>query len=90
MALNLSAQSAAMGAATFAGGLIISRDAQELVPYFWVNAMLGAVAATLGLRLLDRLKPKRVVKPGRLRQSKEISGFSRADGGNSLLRILLA
>ena len=55
MALNSSVQSAAMGSATFVGGLVISRDAQGLVQYFWVNAMIGAVATVLGVLLVGRL-----------------------------------
>ena len=55
MALNSSVQSAAMGAATFVGGLVISRDAQGLVQNFWVNAMIGAVATVLTLVLAKRL-----------------------------------
>ena len=55
MALNSSIQSAAMGLATFVGGLVISRDAQGLVQYFWVNAALGMVATGLSLMLVGRL-----------------------------------
>lgn len=56
MALNSSVQSAAMGVAAFAGGLIISRDAQGLVQHFWVNALLGVVASVLSVLLVGRLK----------------------------------
>ena len=55
MALNSSIQSAAMGLATFVGGLVISRDAQGLVQYFWVNALLGMIATGLSLFLVGRL-----------------------------------
>ena len=55
MALNSSVQSAAMGAATFVGGLVISRDAQGLVQYFWINALIGAVATVLSILLVSRL-----------------------------------
>ena len=55
MALNSSIQSAAMGLATFVGGLVISRDAQGLVQYFWVNALLGMIATGLSLLLVGRL-----------------------------------
>ena len=55
MALNSSIQSAAMGLATFVGGLVISRDAQGLVQYFWVNALLGMLATGLSLLLVGRL-----------------------------------
>jgi predicted MFS family arabinose efflux permease len=55
MALNSSVQSAAMGLATFVGGLVISRDAQGLVQYFWVNALIAAVATLLSVLLVSRL-----------------------------------
>ncbi len=55
MALNSSVQSAAMGLATFVGGLVISRDAQGLVQHFWVNALIGAVATVLSVLLVNRL-----------------------------------
>jgi predicted MFS family arabinose efflux permease len=55
MALNSSVQSAAMGLASFVGGLVISRDAQGLVQYFWVNALIGAVATVLSVLLVSRL-----------------------------------
>ena len=55
MALNSSVQSAAMGAATFVGGLVISRDAQGLVQNFWVSAVIGLVATALTLILAKRL-----------------------------------
>ncbi len=56
MALNSSVQSAAMGVASFIGGLVISRDAQGLVQNFWVSALLGAAASVLALLLASRLK----------------------------------
>lgn len=55
MALNSSVQSAAMGSATFVGGLVISRDAQGLVQHFWVNATIGAAATLLSVLLVSRL-----------------------------------
>ncbi len=55
MALNSAMQSAAMGLATFVGGLVISRDAQGLVQYFWVNALIGGVATVLSVLLVGRL-----------------------------------
>ena len=55
MALNSAVQSAAMGLATFVGGLVISRDAQGLVQYFWVNALIGGVATLLSVLLVSRL-----------------------------------
>ena len=56
MALNSSVQSAAMGVASFVGGLVISRDAQGMVHYFWVNALIGMIASCLGLMLVRHLK----------------------------------
>ena len=55
MALNSSVQSAAMGLASFVGGLVISRDAQGLVQYFWVNALIGSIATVLGVLLVNKL-----------------------------------
>jgi predicted MFS family arabinose efflux permease len=55
MALNSSVQSAAMGAAAFVGGLIISRDAQGLVQHYWGNALVGVVATVLSLMLVRKL-----------------------------------
>ena len=64
MALYSSVQSAAMGVATLIGGLVISRDAQGPVQYFWVNALLGAVATAAGLMLVGRLRLYGAAKPG--------------------------
>ena len=64
MALNSSVQSAAMGVATFVGGLVISRDAQGLVQNFWVSALLGAFATAAGLMLVGRLELYGAIKPG--------------------------
>ncbi|MBC7597945.1 MAG: MFS transporter [Polaromonas sp.] len=55
MALNSSVQSAAMGLASFVGGLVISRDAQGLVQFFWVNALIGGVATVSSVLLVSRL-----------------------------------
>ncbi|MDP1740769.1 MAG: MFS transporter [Polaromonas sp.] len=55
MALNSSVQSAAMGAAAFVGGLIISRDAQGLVQNYGGNALLGVLATALSLMLVRKL-----------------------------------
>ena len=55
MALNSSVQSAAMGLASFVGGLVISRDAQGLVQYFWVNAAIGTVATVSSILLVNKL-----------------------------------
>lgn len=55
MALNSAVQSAALGAAAFVGGLIISRDAQGLVQHYWGNALVGMLATLLSLWLVGRL-----------------------------------
>ena len=54
MALVLSPQSAAMCAAGFVGGLVISPDAQRLVQTFWITAVIGLVATVLSLILAKR------------------------------------
>ena len=56
MALNSAVQSAAMGVAAFIGGLIISRDAQNLVQNYWVAALLGAVSSLAAIFLVGKLK----------------------------------
>ena len=55
MSLNSSVQSAAMGAAAFIGGRLISRDAQGLVQGYWVAALLGASASLAAIWLAGRL-----------------------------------
>ena len=56
MALNSAVQSAAMGVAAFIGGLIISRDAQNLVQNYWVAALLGAASNVAAIFLVTKLK----------------------------------
>ena len=56
MALNSAVQSAAMGVAAFIGGLIISRDAQNLVQNYWVAALLGAASSLAAIFLVGKLK----------------------------------
>jgi predicted MFS family arabinose efflux permease len=55
MALNAAVQSAAMGLASFLGGLIISRDAAGQVQHYWMAAVLGAVASLGAIRMVRRL-----------------------------------
>ena len=64
MGLYFYVQSAAMGVATLISGLVISHDAQGPVQYFWVNALLGAVATAAGLMLVGRLRLYGAAKPG--------------------------
>jgi predicted MFS family arabinose efflux permease len=56
MALNSAVQSASMGIAAFIGGLIISRDAQNLVQNYWVAALVGASASVGAIFSARRLK----------------------------------
>ena len=56
MALNSAVQSAAMGLASFVGGLIIGRDAGGLVTHYWVSALVGAVASVLAVLLVRRVQ----------------------------------
>lgn len=56
MALNSAVQSAAMGLAAFVGGLIISRDAQNLVQHYWIAGMLGAISSIAAIFLVGKLK----------------------------------
>jgi predicted MFS family arabinose efflux permease len=55
MTLNAAVQSAAMGLAAFAGGLIIRRDAQGLVQNYWQAAVLGAGASLLAIWMAGKL-----------------------------------
>jgi predicted MFS family arabinose efflux permease len=55
MALNSAVQSAAMGLAAFVGGLIISRDAQNLVQNYWLAALVGACASVAAFWLVGKL-----------------------------------
>jgi predicted MFS family arabinose efflux permease len=56
MALNASVQSAAMGLASFLGGLIISRDAAGLVQNYWMSGLLGACASVAAILMARRLR----------------------------------
>jgi predicted MFS family arabinose efflux permease len=56
MALNSAVQSAAMGVAAFIGGLIISRNAENLVQHYWVAAVVGACASLAAVFVAGRLK----------------------------------
>lgn len=56
MALNSAVQSASMGLAAFIGGLIISRDAQNLVQHYWVAALVGACASLAAIFVVGKLK----------------------------------
>ena len=56
MALNASVQSAAMGLASFVGGLIISRDAAGLVQHYWVSGLVGVGASLAAMALARRVR----------------------------------
>lgn len=56
MALNSAVQSAAMGTAAFIGGLIISRDEQNLVQHYWVAALVGASASVAAIFVVGKLR----------------------------------
>ncbi|HMS27688.1 MAG TPA: MFS transporter [Burkholderiaceae bacterium] len=56
MALNSSVQSASMGIAAFIGGMIISRDAQNMVQHYWINAAVGTAASLAAFILVKHLK----------------------------------
>lgn len=55
MTLNAAVQSAAMGLASLAGGVLIQRDAQGLVQNYWMAAVLGIVASLLAWRVVGGL-----------------------------------
>lgn len=56
MTINSSTQSAAMGLAAFMSGLIVGRDAQGLVTYFWVCSLVAISSNLIALWLAGRLK----------------------------------
>jgi len=55
MTLNAAVQSAAMGLASLAGGVLIQRDAQGLVQNYWMAAVLGIVVSLLAWRVVGGL-----------------------------------
>jgi hypothetical protein len=55
MTLNASVQSAAMGLASLAGGMLISRDAQGLVQNYWMAAVVGMLASLGAVWVAGRL-----------------------------------
>ena len=56
MALNASVQSAAMGLASFVGGLIIGRDAAGMVQHYWVSGLVGVCASLAAIALARRVR----------------------------------
>ncbi len=56
MSLNGAVQLAAMGSATFIGGLLIGRDAAGHVTNYWMNGLLGAAVSLASIWLASRLR----------------------------------
>jgi predicted MFS family arabinose efflux permease len=56
MALNAAMQSLGMSVAAFVGGLIISRDPQGMVLYFWGNGLVGLAASLVSWYLVGQLR----------------------------------
>ena len=56
MTLNSAVQSASMGLAALVGGLIIGRDAQGQLSFYWLAGLLGVVASLLSVWLAGRLR----------------------------------
>ncbi len=56
MAFHSSVQSAAMGAATVVGGLILSRNAHGELQHYWVAALVGVVATLASIAVVRRLQ----------------------------------
>jgi predicted MFS family arabinose efflux permease len=55
MSLNICIQSAAIGLASLVAGLVVQRDAQGALQYYWLSASFGALACVLTLMLVGRL-----------------------------------
>ena len=56
MTLNSAVQSAGMGLAALLAGLIIGRDEQGHLTFYWVAGLLGGVASLLSAWLAGRLR----------------------------------
>jgi predicted MFS family arabinose efflux permease len=56
MTLNSAVQSASMGLAALVGGLIIGRDSQGHLSFYWLAGLLGVVASLLSVWLAGRLQ----------------------------------
>jgi predicted MFS family arabinose efflux permease len=55
MAFHSSVQSAAMGAGTVVGGLILARDAQGQLQHYWMAAVVGVAAALASIVVVRSL-----------------------------------
>jgi len=56
MSLNGAVQSMSIGMATWIGGLLIQRNAQGEVTYYWLCALAGVAASLLAFMLAQRVK----------------------------------
>jgi predicted MFS family arabinose efflux permease len=56
MTLNSAVQSAGMGLAALLAGLIIGRDGQGHLTFYWVAGLLGVLASLLSAWLAGRLR----------------------------------
>ncbi len=56
MALNSAVQSGSMGLAAFTGGLIISRNADNLVQNYWMVSLVGVAASIAAIYMAGQLK----------------------------------
>lgn len=56
MTLNASVQSAALGLASFTGGLLIARTPQGQVRGYWLAALVGAGLSLAAVWLAGRLR----------------------------------
>ena len=56
MALNSAVQSASMGLAAFTGGLIISRNADNLVQNYWMVSLVGVAASLAAIYTAGQFK----------------------------------
>ena len=63
LSLNSAVQSAAMGVAAFAGGLIIGRDVQGHLTHYWVAGLLGSVLSLATLWLVSGVRVHMADKP---------------------------
>ncbi|MET0311990.1 MAG: MFS transporter [Burkholderiaceae bacterium] len=73
MTLNASMQSAAMGAAAFIGGLLISRDAQGLVQHYWMAGLVGVAASIASVFVAGKLVLHGALLPGAAEKKSDTS-----------------
>ena len=56
MTLNSAVQSLAMGLAALVGGMILGRDDNGHLTYYWVSALVGGAASLLSYVLAAKLR----------------------------------